>query len=51
MLIVALGVVAAGVLLARLGLWGRTHMHTADFGTMSHQWVAAYNASRPSASQ
>lgn len=49
MLIVTLGLVLTAILLGKVGHWGR--MRAADLGSMSHQWMAAHNASRPSSWQ
>jgi hypothetical protein len=49
MLIFTLSLGLTAILLAQMGSWSR--MRAADFGSMSHQWMAAYNASRPSSSQ
>lgn len=50
MVVVALGLglVLTAVLLAKAGY--RDGFQAADLGCMSHQWVAAYNASQPSSS-
>ena len=49
MLVIVLGVVLTAIIVAKVGY--RSGAHSLDFGTMSHQWLAAYNASRPSSSQ
>jgi hypothetical protein len=49
MLILTLGLVLTAILLAQVGYW--SSVRTADLGSMSHQWTAAYNASQPSSSQ
>lgn len=48
MLILTLGLALTAILLAKVGYWGR--MRAADPGSMSHQWMAAHNASQPSSS-
>jgi hypothetical protein len=48
MLILTFGVVLTAILLARVGYWGK--QHAADLGSMSHQWVAAYQASQHASS-
>lgn len=48
MLAVTLGVALTAVLL--LTAWSRSGWNPADLGVMSHQWLANYNASRPSSS-
>lgn len=48
MLLVTLGLVLTTILLAKVGLWSREQ--AAGFGSMSQQWVAAYNASQPASS-
>jgi hypothetical protein len=48
MLTITVGLMFTVALLAKVGYWGR--LRAADLGSMSHQWVAAYNASRPSSS-
>jgi hypothetical protein len=42
------GLVLTAVLLAKVGY--RDGFQAADLGCMSHQWVAAHNASQPSSS-
>lgn len=49
MLILTLGVVLTMVLVAKV--WVMAGRHAADMGSVSHQWVAAYNASQPASSQ
>jgi hypothetical protein len=49
MLIFTLGLGLTAILLAQVGHWSR--MRAADLGSMSHQWIAAHNASQPSSSQ
>jgi hypothetical protein len=47
MLIVAVGIVLTGLLVAKI--WSLAGRHAADMGSVSHHWVAAHNASeRPS---
>ena len=48
MLVITVGLMFTVVLLAKVGYWSMPR--AADLGSMSHQWVAAYNASRPSSS-
>jgi hypothetical protein len=48
MLILTLGLILTAILLANVGYWGKRH--AADLGWMSHQWVAAYHASRHASS-
>jgi hypothetical protein len=48
MLILTLGLVLTAILLAKVGYWGKRH--AADLGSMSHQWVAAYQSSRHASS-
>jgi hypothetical protein len=31
--------------------WSMAGRRSADLGSVSHQWIAAYNASRPASSQ
>ncbi len=48
MVAVALGFVFTAALFVKLGYRGG--LHTADLGSVSHQWIAAYRASEPASS-
>jgi hypothetical protein len=48
MFILTLGLALTGVLVAAARL--HAGWHAQDFGVMSHQWLANYNASRPASS-
>lgn len=48
MLTLTVVLMLTAALLAKMGYWGR--LRAAELGSMSHQWVAAYNASQPSSS-
>jgi hypothetical protein len=48
MLLVTLGLVLTTILVAKVGSW--TRVHAADPGSMSHQWVAAHQASQHASS-
>ena len=48
MLVLTLGLVLTAVLVVKV--WPLGGLHTADRGSMSRQWVAAYNASQPASS-
>ena len=48
MLIVTLGLVLTTILVAKVGYW--TKLNAADLGSMSHQWVAAHQASQHASS-
>lgn len=48
MLIAIIGFVLTAILLAKLRLWSRRNLP--DLGWMSHQWVAAHQASQHASS-
>ena len=48
MLTLTVGLMLTAALLMKVGYWGR--LRAAELGSMSHNWVAAYNASQPSSS-
>lgn len=47
-LILTLGLVLTAVLVVKV--WSLAGLHAVDLGSMSRQWVAAYNASQPASS-
>lgn len=49
MLVLMLGVLLTTGLVAKV--WVMAGRHAADMGSVSHQWVAAHNASQPASSQ
>lgn len=48
MLILTLGLVLTAVLVVKV--WSLAGLDAVDLGSMSRQWVAAYNASQPASS-
>jgi hypothetical protein len=48
LLVTTLGLVLTTILVAKLGNW--TRLNAADLGSMSHQWVAAHQASQHASS-
>jgi hypothetical protein len=48
MLILALSLGLTAVLVAKVAQWHGTH--AADLGSMSHQWVRAFQATQPASS-
>ena len=49
MLVLTLGLLATSALIAKV--WAMAGRHAADMGSVSHQWVAAHNASQPATYQ